>query len=235
MLTALAASRDRQRQLVADAGHELRTPAHLAAHQPRPAHPGRRRRGGALARGPRRAARRRPRPDRGADHPDRRPRRARPRRAADPRRRAGRPRRGGRPGRRPGTPPRARPRLRRRRPTPGGWSASRSALERAVTNLLDNAAKWSPAGGTVTVRLTDGVLTVDDQGPGIADEDLPARLRPVLPGRGVPLDARLRPRPVDRAPGRRAARRTVRSASPVGRLPVHRPAPRAPAPPEGSP
>ena len=26
MLTALAASRDRQRQLVADAGHELRTP-----------------------------------------------------------------------------------------------------------------------------------------------------------------------------------------------------------------
>ena len=41
------------------------------------------------------------------------------------------------------------------------------ALERAVTNLLDNAAKWSPDGGLVTVRLSDGVLTVDDQGPGI--------------------------------------------------------------------
>ena len=46
-------------------------------------------------------------------------------------------------------------------------------IERAVTNLLDNAAKWSPPGGTVTVRLTAGTLTVDDQGPGIADADLP--------------------------------------------------------------
>ena len=44
-----------------------------------------------------------------------------------------------------------------------------AALERAVTNLLDNAAKWGPAGGTVTVRLADGVLTVDDQGPGIPE------------------------------------------------------------------
>jgi two-component system, OmpR family, sensor histidine kinase MprB len=48
-----------------------------------------------------------------------------------------------------------------------------AALERAITNLLDNAAKWSPAGGTVSVRLTDGVLMVDDEGPGIAPEDLP--------------------------------------------------------------
>ncbi|MDN5744907.1 MAG: HAMP domain-containing histidine kinase, partial [Nocardioidaceae bacterium] len=46
-----------------------------------------------------------------------------------------------------------------------------SELERAVTNLLDNAAKWSPEGGQVTVRLSDGVLTVDDQGPGIAEDD----------------------------------------------------------------
>lgn len=47
------------------------------------------------------------------------------------------------------------------------------AIERAVTNLLDNAAKWSPAGGTVWVRLADGVLTVDDEGPGIDPEDRP--------------------------------------------------------------
>ena len=46
-------------------------------------------------------------------------------------------------------------------------------LERAVTNLLDNAAKWSPADGTITVRLVDGTLTVDDQGPGIAAADRP--------------------------------------------------------------
>lgn len=48
-----------------------------------------------------------------------------------------------------------------------------SGLERAVTNLLDNAAKWSPPGGTVVVRLAEGTLTVDDAGPGIAEEDLP--------------------------------------------------------------
>ncbi|WP_435746458.1 HAMP domain-containing sensor histidine kinase [Nocardioides sp. SYSU DS0663] len=48
-----------------------------------------------------------------------------------------------------------------------------AALERAVTNLLDNAVKWSPPGGTVTVRLVDGVLTVDDEGPGIAEADRP--------------------------------------------------------------
>jgi len=48
-----------------------------------------------------------------------------------------------------------------------------AALERAVTNLLDNAAKWSPPLGTVTVTLAGGRLTVADQGRGIADEDLP--------------------------------------------------------------
>ncbi len=48
-----------------------------------------------------------------------------------------------------------------------------SAIERALTNLLDNAAKWSPPSGTVTVALHDGVVTVDDQGTGIAEEDLP--------------------------------------------------------------
>ncbi len=48
-----------------------------------------------------------------------------------------------------------------------------AALERAVTNLLDNAAKWSPPDGRVSVRVAAGVLTVDDQGPGIDPEDLP--------------------------------------------------------------
>ncbi|MFB9314252.1 sensor histidine kinase [Nocardioides plantarum] len=49
------------------------------------------------------------------------------------------------------------------------------SLERAVTNLLDNAAKWGPPGSQVTVRLEAlggiGRLTVDDQGPGIAEAD----------------------------------------------------------------
>jgi two-component system sensor histidine kinase MprB len=46
-------------------------------------------------------------------------------------------------------------------------------VERAVTNLLDNARKWSPAGATVDVAVHDGLVEVRDRGPGIADEDLP--------------------------------------------------------------
>jgi two-component system, OmpR family, sensor histidine kinase MprB len=46
-------------------------------------------------------------------------------------------------------------------------------ISRAVTNLLDNAAKWSPEGGVVEVTLHDGVVTVRDHGPGFKREDLP--------------------------------------------------------------
>ena len=76
-----------------------------------------------------------------------------------------------------------------------------------MTNLLDNAAKWSPPLGTVSVRLDHGVLRVADQGHGIAEDDLPhvfdrfyrsAESR-TMPGSGLGL--------VDRAADRRAARR----------------------------
>jgi len=46
-------------------------------------------------------------------------------------------------------------------------------LDRAVVNLLDNAAKYSPAASTVDVRLRDGELSVRDRGPGIPPADLP--------------------------------------------------------------
>jgi two-component system sensor histidine kinase MprB len=52
-------------------------------------------------------------------------------------------------------------------------TGARGRLDRAVANLLDNAAKWSPPGGTVEVALRDGELTVRDHGPGIASADLP--------------------------------------------------------------
>ena len=46
-------------------------------------------------------------------------------------------------------------------------------IARAVTNLLDNARKWSAVDGLVEVELHDGVLSVRDHGPGFHDEDLP--------------------------------------------------------------
>jgi two-component system sensor histidine kinase MprB len=45
-------------------------------------------------------------------------------------------------------------------------------IARAVANLLDNAVKWSPAQGTIEVELSGGRLTVRDHGPGFHAEDL---------------------------------------------------------------
>ncbi|MGH3558199.1 MAG: sensor histidine kinase, partial [Mycobacterium sp.] len=55
-----------------------------------------------------------------------------------------------------------------------GWQvyADSSGLARAVLNLMDNAAKWSPSGGSVGIRMTQlspthAELVVSDHGPGI--------------------------------------------------------------------
>jgi two-component system sensor histidine kinase MprB len=68
-------------------------------------------------------------------------------------------------------------------------------IARAINNLLDNATKWSPRGGTVEVGLHDGVISVRDHGPGFHDEDLPfvfdrfhrARDARAKPGSGLGL------------------------------------------------
>ncbi|MEV5492452.1 HAMP domain-containing sensor histidine kinase [Streptomyces bobili] len=73
--------------------------------------------------------------------------------------------------------------------------AEPAALERAVVNILDNAVKFSPAGGSVEVGLTDGVLTVRDHGPGIPEDELPhvfdrfwrSQSARALPGSGLGL------------------------------------------------
>jgi two-component system sensor histidine kinase MprB len=70
-----------------------------------------------------------------------------------------------------------------------------STIARAVSNLLDNAAKWSPPGGKVEVAVGEGQVTVRDHGPGIDDHDLPyvfdrfyrAPAARKLPGSGLGL------------------------------------------------
>ena len=59
-----------------------------------------------------------------------------------------------------------------------GWQVhgDPAGLSRAVLNLLDNAAKWSPPGGTVALRLRQvdaahAELVVYDEGPGIAPDE----------------------------------------------------------------
>jgi two-component system sensor histidine kinase MprB len=46
-------------------------------------------------------------------------------------------------------------------------------LARAVGNLIDNAAKFSPEGTPVEVWVQPGQVTVRDHGPGVAAEDRP--------------------------------------------------------------
>jgi len=68
-------------------------------------------------------------------------------------------------------------------------------LDRAVANLLQNAAKWNTPGRPVEVRLEHGELMVRDHGPGFDPGDLPyvfdrfyrARSARSLPGSGLGL------------------------------------------------
>jgi two-component system, OmpR family, sensor histidine kinase MprB len=68
-------------------------------------------------------------------------------------------------------------------------------VNRAVSNLLENARRWSPAGGAVEVAVKDGILTVRDHGPGFQESDLPfvfdrfyrAENARSLPGSGLGL------------------------------------------------
>ena len=46
-------------------------------------------------------------------------------------------------------------------------------ISRAVRNMLDNAAKWSPPGSEIDVRVAGSTATVRDHGPGFDEQDLP--------------------------------------------------------------
>jgi two-component system sensor histidine kinase MprB len=68
-------------------------------------------------------------------------------------------------------------------------------IQRAISNLVDNAIKWSPPGAAVELRLAGRELAVRDHGPGFADADLPhvferfyrARDARGMPGSGLGL------------------------------------------------
>lgn len=49
--------------------------------------------------------------------------------------------------------------------------ARHDRLNRAISNLLTNAVKFTPTGGRIIVKSWDGMITVSDSGPGISDED----------------------------------------------------------------
>jgi two-component system sensor histidine kinase MprB len=74
-------------------------------------------------------------------------------------------------------------------------NATPSALTRAIGNLIDNAVKWNPEGEAVEVTVSDGTVTVRDHGPGIDPSDLPhifdrfyrAPRARTLPGSGLGL------------------------------------------------
>ena len=55
--------------------------------------------------------------------------------------------------------------------TPSVVRGVRSRIFRAITNLLDNAGKWSPPDGIVEVTVRGAEVTVRDHGPGIAPGD----------------------------------------------------------------
>jgi two-component system, OmpR family, sensor histidine kinase MprB len=110
-----------------------------------------------------------------------------------------------------------------------------TALERAVLNLLDNAAKWSPPQGKVRVEMRPlddwtVVLEVADQGPGISDTDLPhvfdrfyrADTSRTMPGSGLGL-AIVRQVAVRHGGAAWAGRAREGGALLVLRLPGHRP------------
>ncbi|HTU84893.1 MAG TPA: HAMP domain-containing sensor histidine kinase [Solirubrobacteraceae bacterium] len=58
--------------------------------------------------------------------------------------------------------------------TPDGWVlGDEDRILQAVSNLIENALRLTPAGGSVEVRTEPGEITVRDTGPGLEAQDIP--------------------------------------------------------------
>ena len=81
------------------------------------------------------------------------------------------------------------------RKSPASIRVRPSQLDRAISNLIDNALKFSPLSGPVEVLVSDKRIEVCDHGPGISDADKPhifdrfyrAVATRALPGSGLGL------------------------------------------------
>ncbi len=158
--------------------------------------------------------------------------------AADERPDRSRPRRGAAIGHRGRRPRRARHRGHRaRRPARSGHPPARHAraqrsscgvparLERAVGNLVDNAVKYSPPGEPVEVELVRRRAVRPRPRAGDIRRRSAARVRPLLPRRRGPRAAGLRTGAGDRPPGGRRARRHGHRRGGARRRNAHAPVP----------
>ena len=120
-------------------------------------------------------------------------------------------------------------------PQPTELSGDPARLRQLVMILIDNAIRHSPSGSRVLVRVRtegpDATLVVEDEGPGIRDEDLPRLFDRFYratgaPGGGTGLGLAIASWIAERHGGRiEAANRPERGASFTVRLPIARPDP----------
>jgi signal transduction histidine kinase len=120
-------------------------------------------------------------------------------------------------------------------PAPADMTGDPARLRQLVMILIDNAIRHSPSGSRVLVRVRtegpDATLTVEDEGPGIRNEDLPRVFDRFYraagaPGGGTGLGLAIAAWIVERHDGRiEAANRPGPGARFTVRLPIARPRP----------
>ena len=124
-------------------------------------------------------------------------------------------------------------------PAPADLMGDPARLRQLVMILIDNAIRHSPSGGRVLIRVRtegpDATLVVEDEGPGIRNEDLPRVFDRFYraagaPGGGTGLGLAIAAWIVERHDGRiEAANRPERGAQFTVRLPIARQRPAAPS------